>query len=151
LKATPDALGNLAGNPAFVSPRDPRPGADGPARFFTDANFDLTTRSLAIDAANSDATKGDVAPPVDFRGRGRVRVAGHGFPGTGPADIGAFEFMGTGGVSAAAFRVATSSIGSDGSSQARGTVSAAQARSAPASITVSFSDGVDPSTVSATD
>ena len=40
LGATPDAQGNYVGKPAFVSPRDPRPGSDGPADLFIDANFD---------------------------------------------------------------------------------------------------------------
>ena len=35
-------LGNFTGYPAFVSPRDPRPGSDGPATFLLDANFGLT-------------------------------------------------------------------------------------------------------------
>ena len=52
LKATPDALGNYTGNPSFVFPIDPRPGSDGPAAFYLDANFDLQANSAAIDAAN---------------------------------------------------------------------------------------------------
>ena len=38
----PDNLGNFVGNPAFVFPIDPRPGSDGPANFFLDADFQLT-------------------------------------------------------------------------------------------------------------
>ena len=40
--AAPDSQGNFVGNPAFVFPIDPRPGSDGPANLFVDANFDLT-------------------------------------------------------------------------------------------------------------
>ena len=50
-RPTPDQFGNFTGNPAFVAPFDPRPGADGPGEFFQDANFDLTSASAAIDAA----------------------------------------------------------------------------------------------------
>ena len=37
----PRNLGNYTGYPAFVAPRDPRPGSDGPATFLRDANFGL--------------------------------------------------------------------------------------------------------------
>lgn len=145
LKPTPDALGNYTGNPAFVSPRDPRPGApgDGPAAFFLDASFDLQKNSAAIDTAANG-----VAPTVDFLGRTRnIRVAGHGFPGTGPADVGAFEYHGSGGVISTSSFVATSAA----LSTSTGISAASTTSSAPRAIDVSFSGAVNPSTVSATD
>ena len=138
----PDSLGNLAGVPAFVAPRDPRPTADGPAVFFLDANFDLTLNSSAIDRANPA-----FAPPLDFRYRGRATVPGRAFPGTGPADIGAFEFRGTGGLPAGgrAFRVATTSLLPDGVSRSGG--ASVPYTAAPASLDVSFSANVDRNSV----
>jgi hypothetical protein len=116
LKSTPDALGNFTGLPAFVFPRDPRPNGDGPGRFFVDANYDLTVKSAAIDAALES-----VAPSYDFLDRGRVRIPGRGFPGTGPADVGAFEYDGTAGTSVGgAFRIATTSLASGGAMLANG-------------------------------
>ncbi|MFO0910304.1 MAG: hypothetical protein U0794_18500 [Isosphaeraceae bacterium] len=145
LKTTPDALGNFTGTAGFVSPRDPRPTADGPARFFLDANFDLTSQSAAVDAALNI-----VAPGLDFLARGRVDIAGRGFPGTGPADVGAFEYKGSGGLAAGgAFRVATSSLASDGSALANGAT--LSATDAPKTVTVSFSDAVDASSLNPDD
>ncbi len=93
LGTTPDAFGNITGAPAFALPVDPRPDGDGPGNFFLAANYDLTASSAAIDEAlNADA------PIVDFRYRGRIAIPGHGRTGTGPADIGAFEYLGTYGV-----------------------------------------------------
>ena len=60
-------LGNFVGNPAFVFPIDPRPGSDGPANFYIDANFQLTSISAAIDNA-WEAT----AIPTDFLGNTQV-------------------------------------------------------------------------------
>ena len=77
-----DAWGNFTGEPAFVAPRDPRPGGDGPAVFFLDGNFDLTAKSAAINRANPT-----YAPLQDIVYRGR----------NGAPDVGAFEFNGTGG------------------------------------------------------
>jgi large repetitive protein len=94
LSSTPDGLGNLVGNPFFAQAEDPRPNGDTPAVFFTFSNFDLTSRSVAINAAS-----GAFAPPSDFLYRTPVTIAGHGFPGTGPASIGAFYFGGTSGPS----------------------------------------------------
>jgi hypothetical protein len=129
----------------FVAPRDPRPGSDGPATFFLEANFDLTKNSSAVDTATEK-----FAPPVDFLYRGRVKINGRGFTGTGPADVGAFEFNGTGGIAAGgAFRVASTSLSASGAAQANGSVISAAA--APASITVDFSQDVDPASVDITD
>jgi hypothetical protein len=89
----PDALGNFTGNPSFVQPLDPRPEGNGPGNFFLGANYDITSGSAAIDNAINSA-----APATDFRFRGRVDIANRGFAGTGPADVGAFEFNGTAGV-----------------------------------------------------
>ncbi len=93
LTSTPDANGNIYGSPRFVLPVDPRPGSSGgPGNFFLGANYDLQANSAAIDAAiNSDA------PALDFRYRGRIDIPNVGHTGFGPADIGAFEFAGTGG------------------------------------------------------
>lgn len=93
----PDALGNLTGNPAFVSALDPRPEGNGPGNFFLGANYDITSASAAIDNAAAGT-----APATDFRFRGRVDIPGRGFEGFGPADIGAFEFNGTGGIGSGA-------------------------------------------------
>ena len=85
--------GNFVGNPAFVFPIDPRPGSDGPANFFVDADFQLTSASAAIDNA-WEAT----AIPTDLLGNSQVKISGgFGLPGYGPRDVGAFEFDGTGG------------------------------------------------------
>ncbi len=145
LGSTPDQFGNFTGNPGFVSPRDPRPGADGPGEFFLDANFDLTSASAAIDAALPS-----IAPPYDFLYRSRVRIPGRGFPGTGPADVGAFEFNGTGGLAiGGAFRVASSSLAAGGAALAAGgSVTAQQLGNA---ITVDFSQVVNPSAVTPSD
>ena len=89
LSATPDALGNLTGNPSFQVPRDPRPDGDGIALFLLTANFDLSSNSAAVDRGNDL-----FAPARDFRNRGRVIIPNVGTPGT-LADIGAYEFNGT--------------------------------------------------------
>jgi large repetitive protein len=142
LKATPDQLGNFTGAPAFIAPRDPRPGSDGPATFFLDANYDLNVKSAAIDAAISS-----LAPSLDFLYRGHVKVVGRGFPGTGPADVGAFEFQGTGGtVVGTGFRVATTSLSPTGSQVSNGNTTFSSS-SPPTSITVTFSDTVNKATV----
>jgi hypothetical protein len=85
----PDPFGNIAGPPGYANPRDPRPQGDGPAFFYFDANFDVTLASAGIDGAFNS-----FAPPLDFLFRPRVRVTGRGRPGTGPADMGAFEYSG---------------------------------------------------------
>ncbi len=145
LGPTPDPYGNFVGNPAFVAPRDPRPGGDGPATFFLDANFDLTASSAAIDAANSA-----LAPNLDFLFRGRVRIAGKGFPGTGPADVGAFEYKGSGGITAGGtFRVVTTSLSTTGSATLAG--QAISASQLPSSIVLTFSDYTNRATLMPSD
>ena len=89
LTSSPDIMGNLIGNPFFAMALDPRPDNGTPATFFSSSNFDLTSRSVAINAANNV-----VAPATDFLYRTPVAIAGHGFPNTGPASIGAFYFNG---------------------------------------------------------
>jgi hypothetical protein len=111
-----DSLGNVPGDPAFVFPIDPRPAADGPLKFFTDANYDIRKTSVGIDAAlNSDA------PTLDFLYRGRVTIPGKGYPGTGPADIGAFEYNGTVTNPSTPINVPTTSGSSSGSFPGPGT------------------------------
>jgi hypothetical protein len=91
LGPTPDALGNFAGNPAFAFPSDPRPNSvDGPGVFFNNANFDLTFNSPAINNALQSS-----APATDILSRSPVKIDNKGFPGRGPASIGAFYFGGT--------------------------------------------------------
>jgi len=93
LGGVPDASGNFLGDPKFVSPRDPRPNGDTPPVFFLDGNYDLTGRSPAINAARQS-----VAPATDILYRKPVKVSGHGTNGSGPASIGAFYYLGTGGI-----------------------------------------------------
>src|SRR5262249_43108854 len=107
-QAASNNLGNFVGSPAFVFPIDPRPGSDGPANFFLDADFQLTGASAAIDNA-WEAT----AVTTDLLGASQVTTpgAGLGLSGFGPRDIGAFEFNGTGGIPiGGAFRVVTTSL-----------------------------------------
>ncbi len=142
-----DANGNFTGDPRFAAARDPRPTGDTPANFFLDGNFDLTVSSAAIDNARQSS-----APSTDFRYRSRVDIASKGFSGKGPADIGAFEFNGSGGIAAgAAFRVASTSLASDGSALASGQIITSTALSSAGSITVDFSNPVNKATVSPTD
>jgi hypothetical protein len=141
-------LGNFVGNPAFVFPIDPRPGSDGPATFFLDADFQLTTASAAIDNA-FEAT----AIPTDFLGNSQVKIPGKGFglPGYGPRDVGAFEFEGNGGTAiGGAFRVVTTSlVPNTGATFADG--STLNVPTAPTSVTVSFSGNVNSKDIAATD
>ncbi len=149
-----DGLGNFTGAPAFVSPRDPRPTVDGPANFFLDASFDLTQTSAAIDRANPT-----YAPSIDFLYRSRViGVPGHAFPGgnpfdqsTGPADVGAFEYHGLGGIATGgqAFHIVSSSLAQGGMPLALGKETPSDA--APSSITVDFSANVNSSTITPND
>ncbi len=148
LGPTPDSLGNFTGNPSFVSPRDPRPGSDGPATFILDADFQLTQASAAID--NSWQAS---AITTDLLGNTQVKIPGGGFglPGFGPRDVGAFEFLGTGGSPIGGeFRVVTTSlVPNTGATYASGAT--LQTPSAPTSVTVTFSGIVNPQDISATD
>ena len=140
-------LGNFVGNPAFVFPEDPRPGSDGPANFFLDADFQLTAASAAIDNA-WEAT----AISTDLLGNSQVSSGlGFGLAGYGPRDIGAFEFNGTGGVPLGGFfRVLTTSLVpiTGQFESAGGTLRVA---TAPTSVTVTFSGNVNPNDITATD
>ena len=149
LTTTPGSLGDFIGAPAFVFPVDPRPGAAGPATFYLEANFNLTARSAAIDAAESFTATGQ-----DFNFHNRVRVAGRGFPNLGPADDGAFEFIptgtnngGGGGTTSNIFVVAGSSIAAAGSAVGNGAVVYSSAN-LPKAITVTFSQPVNASSIS---
>lgn len=145
LGPTPDQFGNFTGDPAFVAPRDPRPGADGPASFFIDTNFSLRSPSAAIDAANPAW-----AAVFDFLFRKPVDIPGRGFPGTGPADVGAFEFNGVGGIPpGGAFRVASSSLATDGGARADNRALSTQVLNNE--VIVNFSDYVDQGSVDPTD
>ena len=142
----PDSLGNFTGNPSFVSPRDPRPGSDGPAVFYLDGNFSLTSQSAAIDRANPT-----YAPSTDllYRTRVRFRASDPSFPGTGPADVGAFEYNGGGGTAiGGTFRVVTTSVAGGATAADGATVDSSLA---PKTLTVTLSANVDRSTVSASD
>jgi hypothetical protein len=150
--AAANNLGNYVGAPAFVFPIDPRPGSDGPAAFFIDADYQITAASAAIDNA-WEAT----AIPTDLLGNSQVKIPGGGFglPGFGPRDVGAFEFQGSAGSPTGlpiggAFRIVTDSlvpIGGEGA--ANGTI--LNVASSPTSITVTFSDNVNKQSLSATD
>ena len=110
LSATPDALGNIYANPYFNQAEDPRPNADTPAVFFTYSNFDLTNKSSAINAADNA-----LAPSSDFLYRTALAIAGHGFPGTGPASIGAFYYGGLTGPSGGSGTIYNGPINTTGS------------------------------------
>uniref|UniRef100_UPI00301CE5A3 right-handed parallel beta-helix repeat-containing protein n=1 Tax=Paludisphaera sp. TaxID=2017432 RepID=UPI00301CE5A3 len=87
-------LGNYTGWPAFVSPVDPRPGADGPAQFYLSANFGLLQNSAAINnALASVATQTDLLG--NFQNPNPVS-RGLKLPGYGPRDVGAFEHVASG-------------------------------------------------------
>jgi large repetitive protein len=149
LGATPDSLGNFVGNPAFVFPIDPRPGSDGPADLFVDADYQLTSVSAAIDNAWEPT-----AIPTDLLGNSRdfaIPGVGFGLPGFGPRDVGAFEFDGTGGDPiGGSFRVVTTSLEPiAGATFANGATFNTSA--SPTSVTVTFSGNVNPSTISPTD
>lgn len=151
----PDTWGNFVGEPAFVAPRDPRPTGDGPAIFFLDGNFDLTSTSAAIDRANPN-----FAPSTDMYYRGRVSsgkawsvpaIGGN----SGPADVGAFEYNGTGGIGT---QVTGTTLFSGGTfvGTALSTVSQFSAGSVstvsrPAALNIKFSAPVNAATIAATD
>ncbi len=151
LGPTPDANGNLTGNPSFVSPLDPRPDGNGPGNFFLGANYDITSTSAAIDRG-LDA----VAPPTDFLNRGRVDIPNVGTVGT-KADIGAFEYNGTSGNPVTTFSLLSGSALASQIALAQSRPTAGfgsgvtDARLSSGSVTLSFSSPVDRSTVQATD
>jgi hypothetical protein len=131
----PGKSGNLPGNAGFANPRDPRPQptGQGPAVFFLDANFDLTQSSDAVDNAIQV-----IAPGLDFRSRGRVDVANKGRVGFGPADMGAFEFRGTGGIPG---------LGSNGAALPASAVPAGGTRTSAASAPSSTSPAPAPTSI----
>ncbi|MDR3620298.1 MAG: S8 family serine peptidase, partial [Paludisphaera borealis] len=141
--------GNFVGFPAFVTPIDPRPGSDGPATFFLSANYGLSGSSAAINNALESA-----ATRTDFLGNAEnpnPTSKGFNITGYGPRDVGAFEYIPVGSASTTAvggsFRVVTTSLVPDGSTQANGgtlTVSAL-----PNTVIVNFSNDVDPSSLKA--
>jgi hypothetical protein len=139
--------GNYTGWPAFIAPRDPRPGSDGPATFLLDANFGLQATSAAINNAVASA-----APTTDFLGNPQnpnPTTSGFHLPGYGPRDVGAFEFEPVGSVItkpiAGAFRVVTTSLVPSGGTQANGATLTVS--TPPSSVIVSFSRPVDQSSV----
>ncbi len=144
-------LGNFTGYPAFVAPIDPRPGSDGPATFFLDANYGLLSTSAAINnALESVAIKTDLLGNVE---NPNPTTLGFHLAGYGPRDVGAFEFEPAGTVSTIAvggsFRVVTTSLVPDGGTQANGTT--LYVSPAPTSVVVDFSQPVNEATVQATD
>ena len=139
--------GNFVGNPAFVFPIDPRPGSEGPANFYIDADFELTSISAAIDNA-WEAT----AKTTDFLGKFQVYTnGGLGVAGYGARDVGAFEYNGVGGSAiGGSFRVVTTSlVPVGGASYAAGATYSTT--TSPSSIIVTFSGAVNPADISATD
>ncbi len=124
LGSSPDTWGNFIGAPNFVAPRDPRPapGGDGPGVFFLEANFDLSSTSAAIDKSITTFTPVIVtSPKADILHRGRVSFGKEwttaAFGATGPADVGAYESGGTGGIAsgASSFHVTSATLVSGGS------------------------------------
>ncbi len=93
LSSTPNTYGNFVADPAFVAARDPRPDGDTPAVFFLYANYDLSSRSAAINLANKN-----YAPATDILYRTPVSIPGKSIAGSGPASIGAFYYLGAGGI-----------------------------------------------------
>jgi hypothetical protein len=153
LGTTPDAAGNFVGNPGFANPRDPRPSpqGQGPAVFFLDANFDLNSVSDAIDNAN-----GALAPTKDFRSRGRVDIPNRGRAGFGPADIGAFERSGSGGIpgvggSGTVLTSALASTRSVAGLTARALGTTVNTTTAGQTVTIRFSTAVDRASVQPND
>ena len=99
--------GNFVGNPAFVFPIDPRPGSDGPANFYIDADFELTSVSAAIDNAWEARPS-----PTDFLGNSQVYInGGLVSPATAHATSVPSSINGTGGQAiGGSFRVVTTSL-----------------------------------------
>ena len=183
LSGLPNQFGNFTADPAFIAPRDPRPNGDTPAVFFRYANFDLTSRSPAINLATNA-----YAPATDILYRLPVAIAGRSVNGSGPASIGAFYYLGIGGITPTSgttftdttttttivaaltsglptsasnsivggslplgtqFGVVNSSLNPDGVSSGKPGI--ATSISAPTTVTINFSDYVDPTTVQPTD
>lgn len=141
LGATPDALGNFVGDPTFTRARDPRPNFDTWPFFYTDSNFIPQYGSPAIDNALEA-----LAPATDLLGASRVDIPGLGFPGRGPADLGAFEYAGIGGQTLGGqFRVVGSSLVPGFGFVNGGSIGSF--RSAPGQITVTFSGKVNRSSI----
>ena len=81
----------------------------------------------------------------------KVDDDGWGLPGYGPRDIGAYEFDGTGGDPVGgAFRIVTTSLVPVPGAQSASGATLVTATS-PTSITVTFSNWINPSTITATD
>ena len=144
-------LGNYTGYPAFVAPRDPRPGSDGPATFLLDANFGLLSTSAAINNALDS-----VATRTDFLGNPanpNPTTAGFHLPGYGPRDVGAFEFepIGTPGHRGGRRCLPRGDhlAGAQWRPQANG--STLYVSPAPNTVIVDFSNPVNEATVKATD
>ena len=145
LTTTPDALGNLIGNPFFAQPEDPRPNGNSPAVFLNYSNFDLTARSVAINAGINS-----FAPASDILYRTPVPVANHGFPGYGPASIGAYYFGGKSGPSGGVgiiYMPPTTATGTTGG--AAGTITGTGTRTGVGNMTTPVALGLTGNTVSA--
>jgi hypothetical protein len=145
---SPDSQGNYIGNPAFVFPIDPRPGSDGPANFFQDADFQLTAASAAIDNAWEPT-----AISTDLLGNSQAKINNDGFglPNFGPRDVGAFEFDGIGtNPVGGAFRVVTTSLEPIAGEMFAGGATFSTLTS-PTSVVVTFSQNVNRSSVNPTD
>ena len=134
LSTTPNAAGNFVGDPAFVAPRDPRPNGDTPAVFFRFGNYDLSSRSAAINLANPA-----FAPATDILYRLPVSIPGRSVFGSGPASIGAFYYLGTGGITptyGTRFTTTTTTTTGAAASAPSGLVKAFSAGSTDADITM---------------
>ena len=182
LSGIPNQFGNFTADPVFVAPRDPRPNGDTPAVFFRYANYDLSSRSPAINLATNA-----YAPATDILYRLPVAFAGRSVNGSGPASIGAFYYLGTGGITPTTgtpftittttapagsvlsslptatsnsivggslplgtqFGVVNSSLNPDG--VAAGKQGIATSITAPTTVTINFSDNINPATVQPSD
>ncbi len=146
LGPTPDQFGNFTGNPAFVAPFDPRPGADGPGEFFQDAEF---RPDLGLGGDRRGASLASLRRSISSTARGS------GFPAVAspaPARPTSAPSSSTApGASRSVVRSASRPPRSPPAaphSPAGGPVTAQQLGNA---ITVDFSGVVDPSSVNPTD
>jgi hypothetical protein len=64
LGPTPDSQGNFTGDPAFKAPRDARPGRDGPAIFFAEADFPLRDRLRFFNIGQGPLLSASQAPEL---------------------------------------------------------------------------------------